>query len=571
MKTVNTLLLVIVFLLGLFVLGRQTYDEVQPSSFLPADILVYFDQKKGGEAIERFLNSRLGRTLRKLDLPDVLRQADTDDRYLQLAEGVLSRLAQLHRDRLVKELLARRCTLAVFGRRDWTVETGNVGDYLKKHLLLISRANENIEQFDALLASYIKDLPVSVAPYGRYTIRRIQVDAENTVSLTYADGMFLAAFEERVLRESLDLHDRQRSTLRHDPGFQNTIKELDGVERLMYFSVAGLQTLTSSIAGQLPDSQQQAVLMGLSSFKGVASVAYGEWRQKKLLKNRCIVRLNPQTMDARVKHLIGTPPSLNDTLPYVAKDVLLYYWSNTLDLKLLWEMYVSEAGAESEEVRSLQQSVREISGYELTELIGMFSSNVGIIVNESVRDKFVPIPDFALLLKLRDAAGVDKAVRQMLGSFGIKVQSGKYKGVRCYTWGIYPQDSLQPVYAIHRNHLILANTMDILKKIIDTPLNNTRLVATKRFRELDPGFQTLNNSVCYLDQARLLAHVQDFVGWAGTMLAIQDRNMAEKSKMLIDKLIDPLFWGLSMYESTATRTYVRDNRIFIEAKTRITN
>jgi len=571
MKTVNSLLLVVVLLLGFYFLDRQKEDEAQPSSFLPTDTLVYLDQKNGGESIERFLNSRIGRILRTIDLPDVLRAAETDSRYPQLAETILSQLARLHRDSLVQELLARRCTLALFGRRDWTVETDNVGDYLKNHLLLISKPQTNIEQFDALLASYIRPFAVSVAPYGRYTIRRIEIDPEMTVSVTYADGMFLAAFEERVLRESLDLHDRKRSTLRNDAGFQNTIGELDGAERLLYFSVEGLQALASSVAGLLPDPQEQAVLLELSSFKGVASVAYGEWRQKRILRNRCIVRLNPQTMDDRVRHLIATSPSLNDTLPYVAKDVLLYYWSNTLDLKLLWEMYVSEAGAESEEVLNLQESVREVSGYELKELIGMFSSNVGIMINESERDQFVPIPDFALLLKLRDASGVERAVEKMLASFGIKVQSGKYKGVRYYSWGIYPRESVQPVYAIHRNHLILANTMDILRKIIDTPINNTRLVATKGFRELDPGFQTLNNSVCYIDQARLLARVQDFVGWAGTMLAIQDRNMAEKSKMLIDKFIDPLFWGLSMYETSATRTYVRDNRIFIEARTRITN
>jgi hypothetical protein len=100
-------------------------------------------------------------------------------------------------------------------------------------------------------------------------------------------------------------------------------------------------------------------------------------------------------------------------------------------------------------------------------------------------------------------------------------------------------------------------------------MNDSRLIASAGFKELDPGFQKLNNSVCYVNQATLVTHLEDLFSWAGTMLAIQDRHAAEKSKKIIDEFISPLFLGMAMYEKSATRTYIEDDRIIIETKTRI--
>lgn len=363
---------------------------------------------------------------------------------------------------------------------------------------------------------------------------------------------------------------KKRNTLRLDPLFQGVVREMEGAERFFYISVEGSQLLAADIGSLVTAPFEQRLLQKFSKFQGVRAVSYGEWHRNNLMKNRCVVSLNTKTIDEKMREMIGTQPSINDTLPYVARDVLLYYWTNSLDLRLIWGMYLASAGAKSSEVRELEKSVQQLLGYDIKDVIAMINSNFGVMVRANSQDQFVPIPDFAILLKLNDPEGIGKALQRSLKEFAIKLQQGTHKNITYYSWGIDPKESLQPVYAIHRDYLVLANTLDILKTILDTPLNNSRLIATKGFKELDPGFQTLNNSVCYIDQVRLLAHLQEFIGWAGTILAIQDRKAAEKSKALIDRLIDPLFMGMSMYEKTAIRTYVRDNRVYIDSQTRIT-
>jgi len=571
MRIVNSLLFVGIFLLGIFSLNQDSIHEAQPAMFLPADTLIYLEQKNGVESITGFHNSRLGRILSSIDFPTVLGDAEVDSKDIALVKKIIDVSAALRNDELFRAILGKRLTLALVGKREWSPKSANIADYIKSHMLLISRPGEKIETVERLVAKYVDEKNISLVPYGRYTIKRIPITADETIAATFVDGRILVSLEERVLRESLDLYDKKKNTLRTNPSFVNITREMEGAGQFLYCSVQALQGVAGFLLETVTDPSELLVLHEISLLKGVNRFSYGGIRQKKILKNRIIIGLQPETMDNRIREMVTTTPSINDSLPYAAKDVLLYYWSNSLELRPLWEMFTERVGAQSDEVLELQHDIRGLFGYEVNELIEMIGSDIGVMVRENSDELFVPIPDLALFVKLDDTASGADAIQKAVKHLDIALKKGRYKNIEYFSWGLDPKESLQPVYAIHRKYLILANTLNMLKTIIDTPLNNSRLVAAKGFRELDPGFQTLNNSVCYVDQARLLRRLQEFVGWAGTMLAIQDRKAAEKSKTLIDNLIDPLFWGLSMYEKSAIRTYVRDGRIYIESQTKLSN
>ncbi|MFV0439379.1 MAG: hypothetical protein ACK5PS_18515 [Desulfopila sp.] len=567
MKIVNILLFVLIFLLGIFILNEDEQKQWSLSAFLPTDTQVYFEQSNGQEFVERFRHSRLGRVVRSLDYPQILKDAGLDQRitlFLQVQRRTLEALAD---DRLVTTLLGRKYALALLGPREWSVATSEPIRYLKQHLLLISRPLVRGRSFKGLLNDYLHNRSVTTTRYGRYEIQRIVLAGGDVLALAEVSGFVLCSLEERVVRESLDLHDRKKPALNTQPAFLSFSQEMEGAELFVYCAVAALQRQAQALA------QDGATILGdggreLVSLTGIRRVAYGGWRQPNLMKKRIIIGLNHETMDARLRQMMENTPTLNFSLPYVSRDVLLYYWSNSLELKMLWDMYTSRFGADSREVVEMEKEITRLFGHDVDGLIQLLGSNIAIMVRENKNENFVPIPDFAILLKLRDSQATGKAMRQALNKLDIKTKAGTYRKVKYFSWGIDPNESLQPVYAIHRDYLIFANTLNILQIILDTPVNNTRLVASKGFKAIDPGFQTLNNSVCYIDQVRLLRRLQEFVGWAGLMLAIQDREAAEKTKTLIDNLLDPLFDGLSMYEQSATRTYLKGGRVYIESQIR---
>lgn len=570
MRVVVSLLFIALLVVGGIVLNRGNVHDVQPAAFLPADTLVYLDQKNAQKALDRLQASRLVRTLQRLDVKMVLDEAQVAQKYSQQFDYWIRTVTEMLGSDLVRFLLGKRCTLAIFNAREWSNSPGDYGKYLIQHLLIITKVQENPEAQEALLLKKAGIDEISQVAYGRYIIKRVRVNRLNTSgALAFVDGVVLFAFEERVLREAIDLRDQKMATLRRNPKFLSILRDLDNAERTLYLDMQALQEL--AVSPRFEAATQQTFLAVQPLLNGLRTLAYGEWRTKRIISNRLLLNLAPEKIAPRILQLAATMPSLNDTLPYAARDALLYYWSNSLDLRLIWQMYVEQAGEASREVAELKSGMKGMSGHDPEELMAMIGTSIAFMLRENVNDHFIPLPDFAILLNLSDQQRGATAFHRILESLGIKTKLGRYKYVNYHAWGLDPSENLQPVYAIHRDYLILANTLDMLKHVIDTPLNNSRLVGTKSFRELDPGFQTLNNSVCFVNQARLLARLQEMVGWAGTILAIQDRHTAEKTKVLIDKLIDPLFWGLGMYETSAIRTYVEGPRIYIDAKTRTSN
>lgn len=569
MRIVSTLLFIVCFILGYIFLGQNVEHEIQPASFLPVDTILYAEQYGGTEAISKYNKSRIGIALSSINYSQGLNDAGVPVRTIAVLEEILGTITSLQNNRLVHEILGKHCSVALFPKRDWSINTTTLKEYLEAHSVFISKPRIRTSALNTLIDSYSGDYTVSSVPFGKYSIKRIQID-HRTLAILFTEGYMLASFEERVLRESLQVFTSGGNSLAVDVNFQKLSESLMNAERKVYLAIDRLQKLAVYGAERTAETKIQAILNEFSGLKGLTSLGYGAWRDGDTARDEFFVTFDKASMDARVMEMISTKAAINDTLPFVAGDALLYYWSNTLNIRLLWEMYVDEAGPDDADVAKIRTLIRNFSGYELEGLIEMVDSSVGILLRQSPRKQFVPIPDLAVMLKLNDPEKIAEVLRQGLLELDINIQGRNYRNVKYFYWGLYPQESLQPVYTIYRDYLIIANTFDILKAIIDTPVNNSRLVGSDGFAKLDPGFQNLNNSVCYVNQGVLLSHIKELISWSGTFLAIQDREAAENSKLLIENLIDPLFYGMAMYNRSATRTYIEDNLIMIKSRTEIT-
>lgn len=570
MRIVSALLFITLFVLGITLLERQTVDKRGPASFLPADTVMYLEQQDGAKAIANFKKSRIGGALASIDLRQVLTDAEVNRGTMMMVEGAAAYINQLQSNKLISEVLGKKCVVALFPERSWSNTAQSLEEFFELHLVLISKPRIRIDFLEGLISQYSDQIQIEDVPYGNYLIKRFYLE-RGVLSVVFVEGYMIASFEERTVREALQFIDNKESSLAADKDFKEFSAELKGAERIVYFAIDGLQSLAEYGARRSTDLKEKAILEEMSSLKGLTSIAYGSWRGGATINNTFHVTFDKEAMDPLVREMISTKSSINATLPFVAKDVLFYYWSNTLNIRLLWEMYVAEAGSNDTEVNNIKQIVNDFSGYEIETLIGMLSSSVGVLLKQSERKQFVPIPDLALMIKLNDTEKVGKVLKRSLGELDINIQSRKYKEIEYFYWGLYDQESLQPVYAIHREYLIFANTLDMLRTIIDTPVNGSRLISSSGFVKIDPGFQKFNNSVCYIDQASLLNHLTDLFSWSSTLLAIQDRDAAERSKKLVKNLIEPLFYGMAMYKKVATRTVIDNDRIIIETKTEISH
>ncbi|WP_163336698.1 DUF3352 domain-containing protein [Desulfopila sp. IMCC35008] len=566
MRFIIASLIALIFFLGFFIIDNQEVTEVSPVQFLPNDTTVYLDLENGFASVGKFQESRFGKTISEIDLVEVSEYLDLDPIFISRLEKLRDNFRDVKDNKLFLSLLGSKFSVALFPERTWSPPLLPAGNYLKKQTLFISKQHSFRSVITTAKRLYPKMVERAGVPYGQYRIRRFSI-GHDTIAAAFVDGYVLLTMEERLLREALYVRDNAAINLNTNPSFSRIRRNIETSDRKLYVDLSVMREMSETIAAGVHSPREQAFLAELSNLKGFPTAGYGAWRQGPVLRDSLMVEMDYEKILPLTGRMLKNKPESNATLPFVVEDVLLYYWSNTLNARLLWKMYREERASDGHDISGMTKSTREITGYTVEELTEMMGNDIGLILRPSEHEQFIPIPDTALFIKLKDRKKIKEAVDHSADHFKISLQSRRYKSVKYYYWGLYPMENLQPVYTIHKGYLIVANTLNIFKSIVDLMADKEPLSSSIKFAPIDPGFREKNNSVCYVDQKTLLGQFRELASWAGTMLAIQDRRAAAKSKILIDRLINPLLLGLTMYEKSATRTYIDKNWIITEART----
>ena len=151
-----------------------------------------------------------------------------------------------------------------------------------------------------------------------------------------------------------------------------------------------------------------------------------------------------------------------------------------------------------------------------------------------------------------------------LNDIGIQVS------VQCPKQRIIGIGSVLPALSFSDDAVIVSSNSAQIRNYIG-PERKKSLAESPTFMEMGQDVLKPSQSISYLDFARTTEMTQELVSWGGTMLAIKDRELARKSKVLIDDLINPLLEGLAMYSIIGHRKYYEGNTIVFESFTRLDN
>jgi len=263
----------------------------------------------------------------------------------------------------------------------------------------------------------------------------------------------------------------------------------------------------------------------------------------------------------------------NKTLAMIPANILGYYWSNTLNMSAFWEMFTQEMKDDAEQLAAMEKSVKSSTGLELQQIFAMFGSEAVFLLKDIAAEGFIPLPNGAIFLQLTKEDEFSTMAQALLAKADIPIQTEEYKGVKLNSLGMALHPSLQPVYGVHQGYLIMAGTVDLVKKIIDNQAggSGSLLMGEAGFQQinqgLNQGLTKANNSVSFVKFSALLQMMKELANWGGTMLAMQDPETANQAKVMIEQLIHPLFDGLAMYEVVGSRSVIQDDAIILESST----
>ena len=462
------------------------------------------------------------------------------------------------------ELLGKEFSVALFPAKSFSA--ANPAKALEERLLLIARPRHNtgVLQFIAPLIS--KDIEQSRAQYGSHIITRYHVDEKTTVSTVTVNGLILAGLDERVVRKSLDSYDEGNDTLSGNADFQRLRKSFHKARLFTYLSLPALYDQGRMIAENLQEEDQTEFLALLEQWSGWGAAAYGAWRDEGIVRDKAEILYSKKILNADVAELFAVKPVKNNTLAMVPAGTLFYYWTNTLNLPLIWEMYANSIVQQQPEALDiLRQELRDSVDVELEDLLAMIDKEFALIVKDVDREG-IPLPKVAGVVQLKNPERFLGIFNTLLQETEIPFSTKTYKGREITYWGIAPQAGLQPAFCLLGEYLLLSNSYDLVKQLValEGDPQNT-LLQSPAVEKVRGELMKENNSAAYIDIVHLADALKDIATWAGTMAMLQGPEAARNAEIVVNKLILPLLDGIAMYTQLGSRSAISEDSIVLES------
>lgn len=570
-KTGAILAAVVVMAVVLYFLVTARMSKVTAADFLPEEVLVVAEQHDLAPLLEDFKGSRLGRALTGIDYVRVATDLGMASQEVEKITGVGKKMDDFLNSPLFQEFFGKEFTLALLPVVD--VASPTPEKTAAGSLLLISRPSHNVDMLKLMSSLFTHQLNQTSIQHGNFTLNQYVLGEGVTLSVAAVEGYVVAAFDQGVVQASLDRFtgtpSGNKGTLAKNSEYIRLRQEFIDAKSFVYVSLPMLHGQAGRLAASLDMPEQEELLKAIDQWKGWNGMAFGAWNEKGQIRDKGVVLFTKEQLDPLVAGMCGVKPMENKTYAMVPGDAIGYYWTNTLNMGTFWKMFTREMQGSEEQLKAMARDVKANTGFELEQILAMFGSEAAVLLKEVVTDGFIPLPNGAVFLKIEKEADLTAMIQALLAKMDIAIQAEEYKGTVLNSLEISFHPSQRPVYALHQGYLILSGSVDLVKKIIDSPGNPGGLAGEKGFQQVNEGLHKgltgVNNSVSYLQVSSLLKMFRELANWGGAILSMQDPETAQKSKAVLERVILPLFDGLAMYEVMGSRSVIRDDAILMES------
>lgn len=562
-KTGAILGAVCILAIGLYFFITARSGKVTAADFLPAETLVYVEQRDLGLLLADFKVSRLGRAVTGIDPMKIATDLGLPPEEINKIRDARIQLDDFFNSPVFNEVVGQELTLALLPVSDGALDAPD--KTAASSLLFIVKPRHNADLLEMMSSLFARKLEQTITQHGMHSIKQYRLEEEKILSVVTVAGYVIAAFDERLVLAGLDRYDGKQNTLAQNKEYIRLRHDFIDAKLFAYVSMQALSEQTSRLTATLDPAQKEEIQKTLDQWKGWEGLAFGAWKEKGRIRDKAVVLFKKDKLNPLVAKMCSVQPVENKTLAMIPADILGYYWTNTLDMSTLWEMFTQEMKDSTEQIKAMEQDVKTFTGVELQQLFAMFGSEAVFLLKEVATDGFIPLPNGAIFLKIDKEEDFVKMLQPLLAKAAIPVQSEDYKSVKLNTLGMSLHPGLQPVYALHQGYLILASTVDLMKKVID----GGGLVGDALFQQVNQGLNQrltkVNNSVSFVRVSSLLTMMKELANWGGTMFSMQSPEAALKSKVAIEQLILPLLDGLAMYEVIGSRSVIEDDAIIMES------
>lgn len=538
-------------------------EQTDPLDLIAADSLVVVDWKSPLEIFQRLAGTSLGRAIGKLDLPLLSQAMGLNERQMAafFSERVASWKAVMEHP-LFRRLFKRRTVLALLAGDNLTEDALT---RLFSSFVVINTAGEELRHLRSLTDKSNGALLLPTHSYKGFTIRGYRLNNGLPWYFATEGDLLIMAFDPAPIQQCLDRLlakiIRPQFGIRKNPVFHELRERAQGKEDLfLYVNMVGFKRSLLK-TDQQPDREGLSVTPE-SFTSGVLQMACFHQYRKKTEQWTSIVRFDPNTLRFFQKNIYLRSPVKNKKLSTMPANILVYFWSNWLDLSAWWKATCANADHEERKrADRLAALTQKYTGMGIDDFFQLFGHQVGFNVKEIKTSDFFPVPRICFCIEMAQP----KKIKALMEKFIAGLPVGRDKVDRTEVVSILAAGGLmQPSYAFIGNFLVIADGKDQLMDILQN--QGDMLSQDPDFLAVDMGLRDENNLVVFARIAQIVPGLKELVSSIGTFIAIRNEQAGARSKILIDQGLLPLLDSLKLIKAESVRSYTTEGELVLHAK-----
>jgi len=542
-------------------------EKLTHETFIRGDAPIVLIQYELNKRVEELKSSPLGQNIFQLNYDRIAAELGFSEADVSEWRRPVAEVIDAYQNPVVQALIGTEFSLAMW---PFALDpAGNVGVQIQNHLLLVSRPSKDARLLDLAAWTGIGGNSTSKINYGKHTIIRINLENDQRLSVVRVKNHIVMSLSEQVLRSSLDLYDNKQGGLLDNKTYQANIGRFSGASFIGYIDFAYLFNSINQASRAIVQDDDYA-LIDEDQVQHYRSGLFGAWRDESGIVDKAVISFDPDQIDQRTKTLLDRELSTPSDYKKLSRDTIIYHWTNQFDAGVLLD-YLDESSQQQDgtEQQQLISQIGEVSGLSLEQIIDLFGNDLTLAVRALDDQQLVPLPRFLLSVKSSDAARLKKVADTLIDYFAIPVQRKMMGQTELITWGgVAGIGAVLPSLLFGPESVIISSNRQQIRRFLGSE-RKQGLTETEKFKLMSPHIMLPSHAVTYLDFARTTRMLQEMINWGGTMLALKDRELAGKSKILIDELIHPLLDGLAMYSAIGSRKYIDGATIVYESRTLI--
>lgn len=547
-----------------FIFGNPVSKEV-PADLLPVNTIGYLEHNNGSQTIKTFTDSRLGQKLLNLDIDSISVALKLPEQQSQQLKKNINQFIGLKDNQLLHDMFGKQLVVGILPESGG-FEVDDPAKFIQERVVVITKPKYSANLLEKLAEQFLGKGKIIDSNYEQFTLKRVDYSGQQ-LSTVVIDGYFLMSYSEKLIKKCIDVHNKKETSLSLSQEIQKHLEPEKEADNFYYLSIEEFIKEGRKISAGFDKTIQEMFEEEFTALEGFTSASYRGSFSPTMQDDYFAVHFDKDRINKYAKKQIQIAPASNDTVSWVSKEQVAYYWANTLDFETLWQAYKDESDP-VHELMQAEAAFQTITGISIEEFIALFDKEAAFFLSKSDQSQLIPVPTFISFLSVNDKTKVLSILDKIITTYSIPVQKGEYKGVSYTFWGPFLQQNLQPVYGVYKDYFFFANSPQSVHKTIDA-IESDNITASDLFKKVDTGANETSNSFAYARVDLFLAEIVKLMQWSKNMLIMQEPEMSQQVDMLMKHLLMPIIEGCSMYTETTSRSFFTEDSIIIESRTNI--